>query len=106
MISDLLNAGIFTSIINFILSAVQVIVKVFLYPIDLLIDKLAPTITIQPITDFFSAIAQFTGLILKYTWIPTSVIALAIVYLIFSITATAGVFSFKLIIKWYNALKP
>lgn len=103
-----MTSDIVTFIFNIIISLVFFLIKILLFPIDLLIQGVLPSLSsaFTAVGDFLTYIAQGLGWAISAAGIPYSAIALISTYYIFKLTLPLIMWGIKLAIKWYVALKP
>lgn len=95
-------------ILTGIMSLIIGLVNVLLSPIDLLIQNALPDVS-SALTAFNSLIdyvINFLGFCVDATGLSSTAISLIIIYYSFSLVVPLTVYTVKLAIKWYNALKP
>lgn len=83
------------------------IIRVIMAPIDLLVTSLLPSLgdAFSNIATYITQAFSYAGWVISLSGIPAPVIALVVAYYAFKLTAPLIVWSTKLTIKWYKALK-
>lgn len=99
MIAALFNA-LFELVIN--------LVNILLSPIDLLIQAAFPDLSqiLSAINAMFSLVLQGLGWVIGLTMLPPVAFQILLLYYTFKLTVPLAISSIKLVIRWYNALKP
>lgn len=95
------------AIINGIMSLIISLVNIIMLPIDTLISSALPDLSngINWINTFLNTCLTYIGWCIDFLCIPTDLINLVVLYLTFKLTYPLVVYTIKLAIKWYNALK-
>lgn len=98
----MINA-IIKGIMNLIIGLVDVVLK----PIDLLIIQFLPDLSnaLGAISSMFNIGSQYAGFAVSVSGLSSETISLIILYYTFKLTVPLLVYTIKLAIKWYNALK-
>jgi len=99
-IVDLIIVGIFNLVIF--------LIKLLLYPIDLLVATFLPELSnaFSDISAFLEQIFQYMGWAIAATGIPYAALSMIATYWIFKLTLPLNVWFVKLGVKWFRALKP
>lgn len=99
MISALFNA-LFELIIN--------LVNILLTPIDMLIQAAFPDLSqvLSSINAMFNLVLSGLGWVIGLTMLPPLAFQILLLYYTFKLTVPLAISSIKLVIRWYNALKP
>lgn len=97
-----------SSIFNIIMGIVFVLVKLVLFPIDVLIKNALPGLNeaLGNVGDFLTLVGSGLGWAISAAGIPYSVIALIGTYYIFKLTLPINIWVIKLAIKWFRVFKP
>lgn len=97
-------AAIFNKLFELIIS----LVNILLSPIDLIIQAAFPSLTsvLSSINAFFSLLLSGLGYAASWTLVPPTVFQLLLLFYTFKLTVPLAISSIKLVIRWYNALKP
>jgi len=103
-----MTSDIVTFVFNIIISLVFLLIKVILLPIDLIIAQFMPGVSsaFTAVGSFLTLIATGLGWAISASGIPYSAIALVATAMIFKLSFPIVMWSIKLAIKWYVALKP
>lgn len=98
----MINA-IITGLMNIIMSLVDVLLS----PIDLLISQFLPDLAnaISAVGAMFNLVGQYIGFAVSLTGLSSATLSLIVAYFTFKLTVPVLVYTIKLAIKWYNALK-
>lgn len=99
MIGKLLN-GLFKLIIS--------LISLLLSPIDSLINQFLPSLSnaLNAFNTLVSHIIDWIGYCIHLSLLSSNAINFITMYLIFVISFKPTIYLIKLVIKWYNALKP
>lgn len=99
MIGKLLN-GLFKLIIS--------LISLLLSPIDSLINQFLPSLSnaLNAFNTLVSHIIDWIGYCIDLSLLSSNAINFITMYLIFVISFKPTIYLIKLVIKWYNALKP
>lgn len=91
-----------------IISLISSLVNVILSPIDTIITNNLPSLSnaLDSFSTFLGYIGQGIGWVIDAFAIPTTLISLIASYYIFKLTVPLLMYTIKLIIKWYDKLKP
>lgn len=112
---DFLTGGTFNSlkdllifVLNFIIRFISNVANIFIEPILNKIDSFIPNIDpfVSTITNALDFILDYCNYIIDFSLIPKPVLILIITSIIFRIVVNNSTFVTKLILKWYNILKP
>lgn len=93
--------------VNIILDFVIGMVDIILLPIDLLISSVLPSLSVafSHISLFFNYILSSVAWVISCFGLSDFILSFIIAYYIFKLTYPLIVYSVKLAVKWYNALK-
>lgn len=99
MIGALFNA-LFSLIIN--------LVDIILLPIDTIIQSAFPSVAqlLASVNSMFSLVLSGLGWVIGLTCLPPLAFQLLLLYFTFILTVPIAISSIKLVIRWYNAIKP
>lgn len=99
MIGALFNA-LFSLIIN--------LVDLILSPIDAIIQAAFPNVAqlLTSVNAMFSMVSSGLGWVIGLTCLPPLAFQLLLLYYTFILTVPLAISSIKLVIRWYNAIKP
>lgn len=91
-----------------IISLISSLVNVILSPIDSIITANLPGLSsaLNSFSTFLGYISNGIGWVIDSFAIPSAVISLIVAYYIFKLTVPLLIYTIKLIIKWYDKLKP
>lgn len=97
-------AAIFNTLFKLIIS----LVNVLLLPIDTIIQAAFPAVTdlLSSVNSMFNLGLSAIGWVIGLTCVPPLAIQLIVVYYTFILTVPLAISSIKLVIRWYNAIKP
>lgn len=100
------NVNTFVQMFNFIIGLLVAILDLILLPFNLLITNYAPGFddALMTIADYFNYANTYMAWIFSAFAVPTFAITMAAGYYLFVFTITFGAYSFKLLLKWKNAL--
>jgi uncharacterized membrane protein len=90
-----------------LINTVLIIIGIILVPIDAVITTFIPNIATytQNIIDFFGIITTYIGWGLSALGLNAVIITLLVAFWTFKLTAPAIAWVFKLIFKWWHAVK-
>lgn len=93
--------------INMITGVLSDIVDFILTPIDLLINAVLPDLTnvFQYIYDLFDIVFSSASWVVSLTGLSATAISLIIAYYTFKLTAPLLVYTYKLILNWYDKIR-
>lgn len=102
-----LSAKWLTSIFELFMQVVMVFVGILLYPISVVIKRFFPAMDdlLSYIPQAFDYALTYMGWVLNSFAVPTIVIVGLVGYYTFVLSARFSVFTFKLALKWYRAIK-
>lgn len=97
-------AALFNALFDLIIGLVNIILS----PIDLIISSAFPALgdVLASINSFFALASQGLGWVIGLTCLPPLAFQLLLLYYTFILTVPLAISSLKLVIRWYNALKP
>lgn len=95
-------------LIKVIFKAVKLLITLITAPLDLLIKGLLPDIShgLSQVASFFDWLTDFVGYVLSWLPFTSSFYVFLIACLVFYYTIPLVAHTIKLIVAWYNALKP
>lgn len=95
------------NLVNTILDFVIGMIDIILLPIDLLISSVLPSLSVafSHISIFLNYILSSISWVLSCFGLSDFILSFIIAYYIFKLTYPLIVYTIKLAIKWYNALK-
>lgn len=98
---------IIENLVNIILDFVIAMVDIILLPIDLLISSVLPSLSVafSHISVFLNYVLSSVAWVLSCFGLSEFILSFIIAYYIFKLTYPLIVYSVKLAVKWYNALK-
>lgn len=96
--------AIFNTLFNLIIS----LVNILLTPLDMLIQAAFPSVAdfLSSVNAMFSLVLSGLGWVIGLTCLPPLAFQLLLLYFTFVLTVPLAISSIKLVIRWYNALKP
>lgn len=91
-----------------IIAVILGLIHILLLPIDALISTFLPTLNVafNSIADYLTIIFSVMGWVISLSGIPTVALTLLIAYYTFKLSLPIVVWGIKVIINWYDALKP
>lgn len=94
-------------IINGLVFLVLNLITIILLPLDLLINQFIPDMSsyTQAIIDLFDLITSYVGWFLNAIGLNGALIAFIIAFWTFKLTTPAIAWAFKLVFKWWRAIK-
>lgn len=100
------TANSFMDAFDLVMGLLLSVLDILLIPINYIIDKLIPGLNdaLLQIADYFDLANTYMAWIFSAFAIPATAVTLAASYYLFTFLVTVGVYSFKLIIKWKNAI--
>lgn len=95
-------------ILSGIMNLIIGLINLLLYPIDALIETALPSLSsaLSAVGSFFTVALQSIGWVISLTGISSSVISLVVAYYVFKLTVPMLFYLIKLVLAWYNRLKP
>lgn len=95
-------------ILSGIMSLIIGLINLLLYPIDALISTALPSLSsaLSAVGSFLNVALQSIGWVISLTGISSNVISLVIAYYVFKLTVPMLFYLVKLVLSWYNRLKP
>lgn len=95
-------------IITAILWLIINLIKVILLPIDALISGVLPSLdsAFTAIASLLTTIGSAIGWAISLSGISTMAIGLIVAYYVFALTVPLSVWLIKLVVGWYDKLKP
>lgn len=95
-------------ILSGIMNLIIGLINLLLYPIDALIESALPSLSsaLSAVGSFLNVALQSIGWVISVTGISSSVISLVVAYYVFKLTVPMLFYLIKLVLAWYNRLKP
>lgn len=100
------STNTFVDMFNFIIGFLVSILDIILYPINFLVVTYMPGLNdaLVTITEYFNYANTYMSWIFSAFGVPTFAVTLASSYYLFTWTIQFSAYSFKLLLKWKNAL--
>lgn len=94
--------------LNIILNILTTIVNIIMLPLDLIIISFLPDVSnsFDKISDLLDLILNGLAFAVSLSGLSNYAISLVILYIIFRLTVPFAVYGIKLLLKWYNYIKP
>lgn len=100
------RADIFVDMFEFLIGVLIFMLDVLLYPFNLLVVTYMPSLddALLTIAEYFDYAATYLGWLFEFTGFPVLAITLIASYYFFVFSVSMGSYSFKLLLKWKEAL--
>lgn len=96
------------AILQGIMSLIIGLISVILAPIDLVIQSLLPDLSsaLTAVGNFFNLVSTSIGWCISTLGLSNEALSLIVLYFTFKLTAPMAFYMIKLVLSWYNKLKP
>jgi len=107
LLNSLANAKWLNSLVEIMMNVLIAIVKILLLPFDIIIRQFFPGFTdvIQNLQHVFDYAGQYAGWFLSAFAIPSSILAIVVIYYTFIISARFYLWFIKTALRWIRAIK-